>query len=148
MRRAGLDDGCALDLIFVKGDRQNGARRLIRSQAADLLQRLARKAIADFRAAFARHRAAGCALIKARASHMLGRQHREIGLDGVGECASGLLLLPSLQHSQIDEGTPAGAVLAAAAAALAAEARTLLKFVVSGGWGKARAVDDHAVSDH
>ena len=78
---------------------------------------------------------------------MLGRQHRDVGVDCVGEGACGMLLLPTRQHGDVEKGAPIGALLAAAAAALRAQPRPLRVLVVSGRCGEARAVDDHAVSD-
>ena len=84
------------------------------------LQGLARKAVADVSAAFARQGAARGSLIQTGVSNMLGWQHLDVGVDCIGETACGMLLLPTRQYSEVDKGAPTGAVFAAAAAALRA----------------------------
>jgi len=147
MRRISLDDGRTFDLVSVEGDGKHGRRWNAFSHMLHLLQGLARKAVTDVSAAFAGHGAARCSLIQTGASHMLGWEHRDVGVDCIGEAACGMLLLPPRQHREVDKGAPTGAVFAASAAALRAQPRALRVLVVSGRCGEARAVDDHAVSD-
>jgi hypothetical protein len=87
MRPVGLDDRRALDAIPVEGDRDDGTRRIASSDTLHLLERLARKGVADVRAAISRNRAAHCGLVEAGPLHMLGRQHRDVLVDGIGEPA-------------------------------------------------------------
>ena len=148
MRRISPDDGRTFDLVSVERDSKHAACWSAFSDMLYPLQGLACKAVADVSAAFARQSAARCSLIQTGALHMLGWQHRDVGVDCIGETACGMLLLPTRQHSEVDKGAPTSAVLAAAAAALRAHPRALRVLVVSGRCGETRAVDDRSLSDH